>query len=68
MKQRYDLNDNDHDCWKAHSHNEKFPPWWVFADDDDDEGDELVLDVDVDDDEGDELVLGKMCGFVRPDY
>ena len=49
------MNDNDHDGLKAHSHNEKFLPWWVFADDDDD-------------DEGDELVLGKLCGFVRPDY
>ena len=49
------MNDNDHDGLKAHSHNEKFPPEWVFADDDDD-------------DEGDELVLGKLCGFVRPDY
>ena len=68
MKQRYDLNDNDHDGRKAHSHNEKFPPWWVFADVDDDEGDDDDGDGDVDDDEGDELVLGKLCGFVRPDY
>ena len=60
------MNDNDHDGREAQSHNEKFPPWWVFADDvDDDEGDD---DDDGDDDEGDELVLGKLCGFVRPDY
>ena len=58
------MNDNDHDGLEAHSYNEKFPPWWVFADVDVDGG----VDDDGDNDEGDELVLGKLCGFVRPDY
>ena len=38
------MNDNDHDGREAYSHNEKFPPWWVFADDvDDDEGDDIYI-------------------------